>query len=107
MNLAAHSVTELRPGFRTRSRRLLTLTDRLVDGVREKGYRVVSSRRLDEGSGIVAFRCDEHDLDQIQRHLQDEHRIVISVRSARLRAIPHFHKSEREIDQLIDALPKR
>jgi cysteine desulfurase/selenocysteine lyase len=94
-------------GIEKISRRLLALTDRLVDGVREKSYRVVSSRRPGEGSGIVAFRSDEHDLDQIQRHLQDEHRIVISVRSGRLRASPHFYNSEREIDQLIDALPKR
>jgi selenocysteine lyase/cysteine desulfurase len=86
--------------------RIIHLTDRLTAGVREKGYRVVSSRTPTEASGIVAFFSDLHDPDEVQRHLQAEHRIVISVRTGRLRASPHFYNSEREIDQLVAALPK-
>jgi cysteine desulfurase/selenocysteine lyase len=94
-------------GIENISRRIVQLTDRLVAGLRARGCRVVSSRQPGEGSGIVAFRCDEHDLDEIRRHLQDEHRIVISVRCGRLRASPHFYNTEQEIDQLLEALPKR
>ncbi len=93
-------------GIENISRRLLSLTDRLAQGVREKGYRVVSSRAPREASGIVAFFSDVHDPQKVQRHLQDEHRIVVAVRSGRLRASPHVYNTEREIDQLIDALPK-
>ncbi|MEK6674311.1 MAG: aminotransferase class V-fold PLP-dependent enzyme [Planctomycetota bacterium] len=88
------------------SRRLLDLTDRLVLGLREKGYRVISSRNPREASGIVAFSSDVHNHEQIQRHLEREHRIVIAVRCGRLRASPHYYNTEREIDQLIEALPK-
>ena len=88
------------------AKRILSLTDRLTAGLRDKGYRVVSSRQPAEASGIVAFFSDVHDHDQIQRHLQTEHRIVIAVRCGRLRASPHWYNTEREIDQLIETLPK-
>lgn len=93
-------------GIERISHRLIQLTDRLAAGVREKGYRLASSRRHTEGSGIVAFVSDLHDHDQVQRHLEGEHRVVIAVRCGRLRASPHCYTSEKEIDQLIDVLPK-
>ena len=86
--------------------RVLYLTSRLTDGLRDKGYRVFSPRTPTESSGIVAFISDLHDHDQIQRHLQAEHRIVIAVRSGRLRASPHCYTTDKEIDQLVEALPK-
>jgi cysteine desulfurase / selenocysteine lyase len=92
-------------GIENIAKRLLSLTDRLTAGLREKGYRVISSRVPAEASGIVSFISDLHDHDQIQRHLEGEHRIVISVRSGRLRASPHVYNSEREIDQLVEMLP--
>ncbi len=92
-------------GIENIARRLLALTDRLVEGLRDKGYRIVSSRAPGEGSGIVAFFSDAHDPEQIQRHLQAEHRIVLAVRAGRLRASPHCYNTQREIDQLIEVLP--
>jgi selenocysteine lyase/cysteine desulfurase len=87
------------------SERILALTDRLVDGLRGKGYRIVSSRQTGEGSGIVAFISDQHDHEKIRKHLQAEHRLVIAVRRGRLRASPHFYNTETEIDRLIESLP--
>lgn len=85
--------------------RLLDLTDRLTAGLRDKGYRVFSSRTRSEASAIVSFVSDLHDHDIVQRHLENEHRIVIAVRSGRLRASPHFYNSEAEIERLVEALP--
>lgn len=85
--------------------RVLSLTDRLVDRLRAKGYRVVSSRRQHESSGIVAFISDVHDHAAIQQHLQNEHRVVIVVREGRLRSSPHVYNTPEEIDQLVDLLP--
>lgn len=93
-------------GVEAMSKRLLHLTERLATGVRDKGYRVVSSRMPSEASGIVAFFSDVHEPDPIRQHLQAEHRIVIAVRSGRLRASPHVYTSESEIDRLIETLPK-
>jgi len=93
-------------GIESVSRRLLQLTDRLAEGVRKKGYRVVSSRVPNESSGILAFFSELHDPQPLRHHLQAEHRIVIAVRSGRLRSSPHVYNTEREIDQLVEALPR-
>lgn len=93
-------------GIEAISRRLIQLTTRLVEGVRNKGYRVFSSRAQNEASGIVSFHSDVHAPEGIQSHLQNEHRIVIAVRGGRLRASPHVYNTEKEIDQLVEALPR-
>jgi selenocysteine lyase/cysteine desulfurase len=84
---------------------VLMLTDRLVLKLRDKGYRVVSSRRPGEASGIVAFISDVHDHNKIQKHLKAEHRVVIAVREGRLRSSPHLYNTTDEIDRLVDLLP--
>ena len=88
------------------SRHVLSLTDRLVEGLREKGYRVISAREEGAASGIVAFTSPTHDHDQIGQHLEREHRIIIAVREGRLRVSPHLYNTPEEIDRLVDVLPK-
>ena len=78
----------------------------MTAGLRDKGYRVISSRTPTEASGIVAFISDRNNHEQVQKHLEAEHRIVIAVRCGRLRASPYVYNTEKEIDQLIEALPK-
>ncbi|MEM9701537.1 MAG: aminotransferase class V-fold PLP-dependent enzyme [Planctomycetota bacterium] len=46
-----------------RAERLLTLTDRLVDGLTEAACTVASNRQYDRGSGIVAFTPPDGDSD--------------------------------------------
>ena len=88
------------------AQRLIALTTRLTTGLRDKGYRVISSRVPAEASSIVAFISDVHDHEKVRQHLETEHRIVIAERSGRLRSSPHFYNTETEIDQLVDCLPK-
>ncbi len=85
--------------------RVREMTDRLVEAVRAKGYRVVSSRRPGEASGIVAFTSDRHDPERIRQHLRAEYRTIIAVRQDRLRASPHFYNTMDEIEQLVRCLP--
>ena len=85
--------------------RVRLLTDRLAEGVRLKGYRVVSPREPREASGIVSFVSATHDHARIVSHLRQEYRTVIAAREGRLRASPHFYNTEAEIDQLVDHLP--
>ena len=85
--------------------RVCALTDRLVEGVQAKGYRVVSSRAPGECSGIVAFVSDTHDHARIVNHLRQEYRTVVASRCGRIRVSPHFYNTEEEIDQLVDHLP--
>ncbi len=85
--------------------RVRMLTDRLAEGVKAKGYRVVSPRTQSEASGILAFVSDTHDHATIVNHLRQEYRTVIAKRMGRLRASPHFYNTEAEIDRLIEHLP--
>ena len=85
--------------------RIKELTDRLVEGLHRKGWRVHSPRSPSEWSGIVTFSTDKHDLLALRKHLRNEFRIVLATRLGRLRASPHFYNSPEEIDQLIEALP--
>lgn len=85
--------------------RVRMLTDRLIEGVRNKGYRLVSSRTPGEESGIVTFVSAKHDHARVVDHMRQEYRTIIATRMGRLRASPHFYNTEEEIDQLIDHLP--
>ncbi|MFQ5428966.1 MAG: aminotransferase class V-fold PLP-dependent enzyme [Phycisphaerae bacterium] len=85
--------------------RVRQLTDRLSQGLRAKGYRVISSRDPAECSGIVAFVSDAHDHTQIVNHLRQEYRTVVAARVGRIRVSPHFYNTESEIDQLLEHLP--
>lgn len=86
-------------------KKIKELTDALVAGVREKGWRVSSPRTASEWSGIVAFSSDKHDHAAVKKHLRNEFKIIIACRAGRLRASPHFYTSLEEIQQLVDALP--
>lgn len=85
--------------------RVRELTNRLVSGLRGKGYRVVSPREPGEESGIVSFVSDRHDHQRILEHLKTEHRTIIALREGRLRASPHFYNRDEEIEQLLRHLP--
>lgn len=84
---------------------VLMLTDRLVEGIQNKGYRLISSRRKGEASGIVTFVSDVHDQQKIRDDLEKKHRVIISLREGRLRASPHVYNTTEEVDQLIELLP--
>ncbi len=91
-------------GIETISRRILALTQILIDGLEAKGYTVFSPRDPAERSGIVSFISHTHDHDAIAKQLQDK-KIIIAVRGGRLRASPHFYQTPVHIQRLIDALP--
>lgn len=85
--------------------RVKHLTDRLVEGLEIKGYKVVSPRDFGHWSGAVSFVGKTHDSAEIVRSLRKNHRIEIALRENRLRASPHFYNTDAQIDRLIDTLP--
>jgi cysteine desulfurase/selenocysteine lyase len=93
----------LNVGIETISRRVLGLTDSLCEGLRRKGYTIVSSRRPGEASGIVAFTHPSRNHAEIVNALKAK-KIIIIQREKRLRASPHFYNSQEQVDQLIDNL---
>ena len=81
------------------------LTDRLIDGLRTKGYQIISPRGDGEWSGIVSFVSPTHDHQEIFRMLRNEHRTEIAVREGRLRVSAHFYNTQEQIDRLVERLP--
>lgn len=86
------------------SARVLALTDRLATGLEQRGYRVSSSRRQDDRSGIVAFTHERHSPETVLARLEADS-VVVSVREGSVRASPHFYDDEGDIDRLLNALP--
>lgn len=84
--------------------RLKVITDRLIWGLKEKGYSIISPRAEGEWSGIVSFAAVNGNHDLIVRTLRKEHHIEVAQREGRLRASPHFYNTEAQIDRLIGVL---
>lgn len=84
--------------------RILGLTDRLCDGLRQKGYRVHSPRGPAEKSGIVMLSHERHGAEDLFQHLRT-HQIVGAVRDGKVRLSPHFYNTEEEIDRVVEVLP--
>jgi cysteine desulfurase / selenocysteine lyase len=87
------------------SDRIHQLTERLILGLMRKGYTVMSPRRLNQWSGIVAFASPVHEHARLARTLRKEHKIEIAVREGRLRASPHFYNTDEQIDRFVETLP--
>jgi cysteine desulfurase/selenocysteine lyase len=82
-------------------RRIFEITDRLVQGLRQRGAELVSSWGDGERSGIVVFRRGD------PRRLHGEltrQGFVVRVRNGGIRVAPHFYNNEDDIDRLLSAL---
>jgi selenocysteine lyase/cysteine desulfurase len=84
------------------ARRVLELTDRLVEGLAERGADLLSPRGS-EASGIVSFRLPDEPVPRTVARLRAQ-RIFVVARRGGVRASPHFYNDEGEIDRLIAAL---
>ncbi len=94
----------LQVGIELVQQRILALTDHLCEGLLERGYQIISSRRPGESSGLVSFTSPTHNHEEIVAQL-DKQKIIIVLREGRLRASPHFYNSLQQIDALLNALP--
>jgi selenocysteine lyase/cysteine desulfurase len=84
---------------------VLALTDRLTEGLRSRGWTVVTDRSSEDvKSGIVLFRRDGVDSIGLGKRL-GEANIVTTYRANGIRIAPHGHNTADEIDAILDALP--
>src|SRR5262249_836076 len=103
MGLGAAIELFARVGIETIERYLLELGDYLCERLREKGYRVISSRRDGEKSAVICCQHDNYSAHQLYEHL-NRYRIITTPRLGRLRISPHFYNTREEIDRLVEAL---
>ena len=78
------------------------LVERLMDGLEELGYTLITPRA--SKAGIVTFR--HRDPYQAANMLAGRG-IIVSPRPGRIRVSPHFYNTREEIEALLDALGRR
>jgi selenocysteine lyase/cysteine desulfurase len=78
-------------------RRILKLTDRLIEAVKDLGLKLQTPEDPECRSGIVNFKIDRP--QEVTKKLQDKG-IIVSARSNGIRVSPHFYNTETEIDTL-------
>jgi selenocysteine lyase/cysteine desulfurase len=82
-----------------------SLSDRIADGVLERGYELAAPERTPENtSGIVSFRKVGVTAEEIVRLLRTRG-ISAAPRAGWVRTSPHFYIAPEEIDKMLEALP--
>lgn len=84
-------------------RRVLALAGQAADGLEARGWKVVSSRRPGETSGIITAIHPEHDPEEVVRQLA-ERGVVVAARAGRFRVSPHFYNTAGEVDRMLEEL---
>ena len=84
-------------------RRVIALTDRLIEGLRLIDCEIASPLEPERRSGIVCFRHPECPADDVVAGLAQE-RISAASRLGVVRLSPHFYNDEREIDATLAVL---
>ncbi|HAX26116.1 MAG TPA: hypothetical protein DCX80_13930 [Chloroflexi bacterium] len=85
----------------------LALTNRLAEGVDEKGYDVVSDMDPNHRSQILTFTSGDHVRDgQLVEELEKA-RVAVTLRGRGVRVSPYFYNTDEDIDRLLRALPLR
>lgn len=91
-------------GISNIERRILGLTDRLIDSIRDMNLDLQTPEEKACRSGIVNFRVENP--RQVAEELGRKG-IIVSARSNGIRVSPHFYNTEEEIDALTDEIRKR
>lgn len=85
-------------------RRILGLTDHLIDSIKDMNLDLQTPEEKACRSGIVNFRVENP--RQVAEELGRKG-IIVSARSNGIRVSPHFYNTEEEIDALTDEIRKR
>ncbi len=95
----------LHTGVENMSARILELTDRLADGLADRGWRVATPRSVTaEKSGIVAATPPAHTPEQAVE-LLTERGVSVAERGGWVRFAPHAWNTTEEVDTLLERLP--
>jgi cysteine desulfurase/selenocysteine lyase len=82
------------------AQRILSLTQRLRQGLQKKGYSVFGPLLPEQASGIVSFTPPRAEPGELVKKL-NSHGISVAARCGKLRISPHFYNTEEEIDRVL------
>jgi len=88
-------------GISNIEKRVLALTSRLIEAVKERGLKLQTPEESECRSGIVNFL-----IDKPERRVKELRKkgIIVSARANGIRVSPHFYNTEEEIDSLVREL---
>jgi selenocysteine lyase/cysteine desulfurase len=85
--------------------RVLALTWRLIEGLREAGMTVVTPAACaDERSAIVSFTAGSAEANQALLKRLTERHVAVSLRGGRIRVSPGLYNIGDDIDRLLEGL---
>lgn len=93
----------LNAGIDNIGKRVLTLTDHLIERLMDKGLKLQTPLEPECRSGIVNFLIDNA---QERTRKLAEKGIIVSARSHGIRVSPHFYNTEEEIDKLVEEVTR-
>ena len=94
----------LEVGVRRIEEHLTALGNELCERLRAKGYRVISSRRPGETSGIFCFTHPRYSARDVVARLE-QRGIIVSARLGRVRISPHLYNTMDEILEVATHVP--
>lgn len=94
----------LSAGIPNIERRILKLTEHLIESAKRLGLKLQTPEEKPCRSGIVNFRIDNP--KKVAEEL-DKKGIIVSARANGIRVSPHFYNTEEEIDKLMEEIGKR
>lgn len=94
----------LEAGIAGINQHVMSLLDRLVQGLESCGCTIISSLEARHRSGILSFFIKDQEQTRKFFETLQQKRIVVSLRKGAIRVAPHFYNSTDEIDRLLEAL---
>jgi len=100
LNAALRYITKI--GIRNIEKRIMYLTDYLIDNLRKLKIEILSPvEQKNYRSGIVTLIPRKKKPAEIVDQLEKKSKVVVSVRGKGIRISPHFYNIEQDIDRLI------
>ena len=93
----------LKYGVENVKKRIMKLTDHLIDCIKELSFELQTPEDKQCRSGIVNFKIKNP--QKIVNELEKKN-MVVSARANGIRVSPHFYNTEEEIDGLITEIKK-
>jgi cysteine desulfurase/selenocysteine lyase len=87
-------------------KRVLGYGAEVASAVAARGYRVASSTREGERSGIISVVGDGVDSAAVERRLRERH-VACAVRDGRIRLAVHLYNDTGDLERLLEGLPER
>jgi cysteine desulfurase / selenocysteine lyase len=85
-------------------RRVMSLGDRIIEGLQRRNFKILNSVIPEERSGSISFN-GEMDLEKFSDYAADN-QVSLTVRNGMVRLSPHFYNRESEIDRFFDLLDR-